>query len=529
MDLRDYQFDGAARIHAAWQAGAKTVLYVLDCGGGKTPVVSECIRREPGNSIFIAHRDTLIIQASMTLARNGLRHRITASTQTIRECVAAHMRAFGRSFYDANAKCAVASVDTLRVREPDSWDARVRLAVTDEGHHVVRDNKWEKVLRRYPNARMLLVTATPVRADGKGLGRHADGIVDVMIEGPQCQELINRGFLADFDVYAPQSDIDFASVPVSASTGDFSAAPLVAATRDSSIVGDIVKAYLKIAPGKRCATFMPSVDLCVEQAARFRAAGVPAEVLSAHTPHRAEIIRRFEAGDILQLVTVDILGEGWDCTAAEVVADGAATHSLSRYKQRSMRPMRPKTNGSRAILIDHVGNWHRNGGPPNVSRVWTLDRRDRRAKQAERTISLRACAECTRVYERPLAACPFCGHTPIPVSRASPALVEGDLTQLDPAVLARLYAAADPPIKIPYGATPAIEGRLRRVYHERSSAQRDLRSAIAWWAGRQRAQGRSDPESYRRFWLTFGVDVATAKTLNATEAAELMARIGGAT
>jgi hypothetical protein len=48
---------------------------------------------------------------------------------------------------------------------------------------------------------------------------------------------------------------------------------------------------------------------------------------------------------------------------------------------------------------------------------------------------------------------------------------------------------------------------------------------IAWWAGLESAQGRGESESYRRFFYKFGVDVASAQTLNAKDAAELAGRL----
>ncbi|MCH7839414.1 MAG: class I tRNA ligase family protein [Planctomycetes bacterium] len=56
-------------------------------------------------------------------------------------------------------------------------------------------------------------------------------------------------------------------------------------------------------------------------------------------------------------------------------------------------------------------------------------------------------------------------------------------------------------------------------------AQTALRCSIAWWAGYQRAAGRSDSESYRRFWFKFDVDVMTAQTLKARDAIELAGRV----
>jgi hypothetical protein len=70
-------------------------------------------------------------------------------------------------------------------------------------------------------------------------------------------------------------------------------------------------------------------------------------------------------------------------------------------------------------------------------------------------------------------------------------------------------------------------GQLAHVkrHVERQEAQRQLREAIAWWAGYQRAAGRPDSESYRRVWFAFGTDVLSAQALGTKEAVELTSLI----
>ena len=70
-------------------------------------------------------------------------------------------------------------------------------------------------------------------------------------------------------------------------------------------------------------------------------------------------------------------------------------------------------------------------------------------------------------------------------------------------------------------------GQLANVkrHAARQAALATIQNAISLWAGAQRAIGRPDSESYRRFYLTFGVDVLTAQALGAQDAEELAGRI----
>ena len=520
--LRPYQQRLIADIEAAWASGAQNVLLQLATGGGKTVTFADIIRRHRGSSCAIAHRNELVSQMSLTLARNGIRHRMIAPRETIGQIVALHIQETGQSWYSANAAAGVAGVDTLVRRPSDAWLQQVSLWVIDEAHHVLATNKWGKVLALFGQARGLGVTATPVRADGRGLGRHADGLFDTMVLGPPMADLMAQGWLADYRIFCPPSDFDVTNVPVSDTTGDFNPDALRKAAARSHIVGDVVESYKRIADGKLGVTFAVSVELAAETAKRFQAAGVPAECVSADTPIsvRASILRRFAAREILQLVNVDLFGEGFDLPSLEVVCMARPTQSYGLYAQQFGRGLRPPGT---AIVIDHVSNVLRHG-LPDAPRVWSLDRRDRRTRSAP-VPTVRVCPGCTGVYERFRTACPYCGWCPEPVSRAVPAHVDGDLHELDPAVLAALRGQIERPLLLPFGATAEVKGAQQKHHRERGQALAGLRDAIAWWAGYQGALGRDEREAYRLFWMAFGTDVLSAQTGTARDMSELAARV----
>ena len=526
--LRPYQTQLEADIYAAWRAGARNVLAVAPTGAGKTVTVSDIIRKEQAPSVAIAHRQELVSQMSLALARNGVRHRIIGQPQTIRNCVQLHMIDIGVSYYDANARCAVAGVDTL-VRMPvDAWHRSVGLWVTDEAAHLCAENKWGKAVAMFPNARGLGITATPIRSDGKGLGRHADGVMDVMVYAPDMRQLINSGYLCDYKIFAPPGDLDVSNVPTSAG-GDFSPEPLRAAVHRSHVVGDMVEHYLNLTPGKLGVTFAVDVESATELAAAYRAAGVPAEVVSAKTPDniRYKLLSMFARGDIKQLCNVDLFSEGFDLPAIEVCCMVRPTQSYGWYVQAFGRALRPMEGKDAAYILDGVGNVLRHG-LPDAPRVWSLDRRERRSSSAgPTTVPIRICPACTGAYERFRDACPYCGVVPPVAGRGAPEQVDGNLAELTPEVLARLRGeiAHSEELRIPYNAEPQVEGALRKQHRERLTAQALLRERMALWGGARTAEGLTLSEAQRLFYMTFGTDVAAAQMLNARMATELMGRI----
>jgi len=530
IQLRDYQNDLKARIYEAWRGGARNVMGVLPCGGGKTAIFSNIIAEMGVPSVAIAHRTELVSQMSLALARNEVRHRIIGQNEAIKSIVHLHMITVGKSYYDATARCAVASVNTLVNKKGiEGWTNSVKLWITDEIHHATQDNVWGKAIAMFPNAIGLGVTATPIRADGKGLGSHHDGVIDAMIIGADMRTLIDRGFLSNYRIFAPPSDLNLTDVNITAS-GDYSPEPLRRAVHRSHIHGDVVSHYMRLTPGKRGVTFAVDVESAVELAAAFRQQGVPAEMLSGTTPanNRYKILSMFAAGDIKQLCTCDIISEGFDLPSVEVCSMARPTQSYGLYIQQFGRALRIFPGKRDAVLLDHVGNVLLHG-LPDMARSWTLDRRDRKTKApGEGPIPLRSCLSCAGVYERSKTTCPYCGTQVVYAGRSSPILVDGDLAELTPDVLARMrgeIAAADSFVPIPVGATPEIAGAIRRRHRERMEAQQVLRDAMALWGGARTAAGISIAEAQREFFLRFNIDVASAQLLNRADALALTERI----
>jgi superfamily II DNA or RNA helicase len=539
ITLRPYQLEAVQRIRAAWAAGYRRPLLVLPTGAGKTVAFADILRGHLGASCAIAHRRELVGQIALALARAHVRHRIIGPRRVVEEAVSLQVLELGQSHYDPGALCGVAGVDTLvqRADKLGSWLRSVSLWVMDEAHHVLQGNKWGRAVALFPNAIGLGVTATPLRADGHGLGSHAVGVFDALIVGPAMRELITARYLTDYRIFAPRTaDLDLSEVPVSASTGDFTTPKLVTAIRNSRIVGDVVEQYVKLARGRRGATFVTDVQTAQDVADRFNAEGIPAEAVWADTPdtQRFRAKQKLERGELLQLVNVDLFGEGFDLPAIDCVSFSRPTQSYGLYVQQFGRPLRPSACGVDAIIIDHVGNVLRHG-LPDAPQTWSLDSRDRRPRgESEEPIGLRACPSCTGVYERVLLACPYCWHRPVPGARSTPQQVEGDLFELDADALATLRKAVahvDTPAEcyadsLRSRGCPEIGVAANTKRHrEHQSAQVELRDAIAWWAGHQRAWGREDSESYRQFFLSFGVDVLSAQALGAQQATELAHRV----
>lgn len=391
----------------------------------------------------------------------------------------------------------------------------------------ITPNKWGKSAAMFVNAKGLGVTATPQRADGQGLGWCSDGLYHDMVTGPSSRYLIDRGFLADYEIVCPDSDLKVDEDTPLSKDGDWSNQTLRKAAKTSHIVGDVVENYIQYALGRKAIVFATDIETANEIAKNFNESGIRAVSLNGKSEisWREQSLNEFENGSLMVMVNVDLFDEGLDILCAEVCIMARPTASLVKYLQSIGRVLRPRA-GKIALIIDHVSNVIRHG-LPDRHRNWTLGRRDKRGKNKldPDEIPLTVCRSCSppRPYEAFRTACPYCGaEKPLPEPRSRTIeMVAGDLILLDRATLAKMRAATE------LESVADIAGRVRGAVGnfaalgqanrqtEKIAAHRDLQDAIALWAGYERSRGYDDREIQRRFYLTAGVDVLGA--LNASK------------
>lgn len=528
---------------------------VLPTGGGKTMVASSIIKDVGLPTAVIAHRQELVSQLSLALCSAQIPHRLICSDDVLSQIVRVQRMVCGRVWFDPNAPTFVAGVDTLVRRAGDPSFSKVKLWVTDECHHLLKDNKWGKGVDLFPHARGLGVTATPLRADGKGLGRHADGVFDALVEGPTGQDLIGMGYLSPYEIAVCKvDDLDFSQVEHGAD-GDFKQNQLRKVTKSSNkLVGSIVGQYLQRASGKLGITFCVDIEAAQQTTDAYLKAGVPAALVTGESSvlERAITLDKFRKRQILQLVNVDLFGEGFDVPGVEVVSMARRTDSFSLYSQQFGRALRPvyaegwdlSTEENRkaaiaagakpkALIIDHVGNIYPHKLPTS-RKIWSLDRRERKSRntELEQADKMVVCLNepCSKPYYAFHTACPYCGHEPKTATRARTVeQVDGDLILLDETVLKEMNDAAEKLMGTPHppkGLPSYVVVSIIKKHGERAQAQTDLRATIAQWGGVQtHGKGLSVRETQKLFYLTFGVDVLTAQTLPAKEANELKERV----
>lgn len=408
MQLRDYQEDIDDSVKELIERIANcNPLIVSGTGTGKTEMMAWRTREYQAThyQAAIAHRRELISQIALAYAKRGIPHRIVGPDVTVAECRAVQLAELGRTLVDQSASVGVCSVDTLAARdlEGDLWARSVTVIHWDEAHHVLRDNKWGRALEKFPNRKHSIgYTATPRRADRKGLGAHAAGIFTHMVEGPPMWKMMANGYLTPYKLVTGNvTDLDLSRVQTAAD-GDYNPQALRTAVKQSrQIVGDAVKIYRRYCDGSKAVLFACDVEDATRYRDRFTAEGIPAEIVTATTKTeiRRDVMKRFKRGELKVLVNVDLFGEGFDLPAITTVIMCRPTKSLPLYQQQFGRALRlmieksvmrlwhtmtPEERHAHiaasekpyAYIIDLVRNWAQPecGGLPDArGRVWSLD------------------------------------------------------------------------------------------------------------------------------------------------------------
>ena len=528
VQLRPYQATAVQAIRAAYAQGRRAPLLVLPTGGGKTVTFSYVTQSATakGRRVWLlAHRAELVKQIAGTLARFGCAHQVIAPGPIIRQCQADQFRAYGRTYVQPGATAWVCSVQTL-VKRLDKIPAQAvpDIIVVDEAHHLTGGTQWGQVVEAFPHAKLLPVTATPCRLDGKGLGIGAGGFADDLIMGPTMRELIEAGALSRYRIFAPPNALDLSGVKTRA--GDYAKDQLAGAVDRPTITGSAVEHYHRLAAGKRAIVFCVSVEHARHVAGEFEGSGVASEFLDGtlDASEREMIIKRFEAGTTLVLTSCDLVSEGFDLPAIEVAILLRPTQSLALYLQQVGRALRTFPGKTEAIILDHVGAVLTHG-LPDEDREWSLDGVTKKKRQPKDEPDedgidrISTCPKCFTVH-MPAPECPSCGHIyPEKARRVEQA--DGELQELTDDQLDRMRRAR----RVLQGSAQTVDELMAKMGMSRARAQKIVQAREAKQAQVSAVLNGIEllgGQPYRLLGVTFG-DIRRAKP---KELAALQLRIG---
>ena len=322
--LWEHQIGLKNYVHARYKKQpSSNVLCISPTGSGKSTIAA-IIAQKFKNTLIISHRIELINQMRIEFEKHNVKnYLITTPSKAL--CV------FHKYF------------DSLIIDE-----AQRSCALT-----------YKNLAFRFRNKMILGLTATPVRTDGKLLGK----IYDYFIEGPQIPDLQEIGVLSrTVDLCFP-FNIDISDVPISKITYDYEPDYLAHKMRNVKLYGEVIKEFKKNSLNRKNITYCVNIKHAMDMTEYYRNHGLNAVCVSSYTSFkdRMEIYKDFVASKIQILVNCMIYTEGINVPDVSSITSLRPTHSLGLHYQINGRGIRHFPGKKNCLLIDHSGNIQRHG------------------------------------------------------------------------------------------------------------------------------------------------------------------------
>ena len=359
--LYGYQEEMLGRIGSAFREH-RAVMAQMPTGTGKTYLLAAIVKayvNEGGRRLvlIVAHRRELVEQIKETCERFGL-------SDVVR----------------------VKSIQWLHLHL-DKIDGKPGMIVIDEAHHALA--KTYRVLwEAFPKAKILGLTATPYRLNGRGF----EDLFEVLVTSLSVREFIRMKRLALFDYVSIKGDSEeqrlVDSLSKRGADGDFQIKEMGLVLNNRPTIEKLFQTFSKYAGNKKGIVYAIDIAHAGAIAEFYREHGVNAVVIDSKTKSslRKELIERFKKSDsslpIQVLVNVDIFSEGFDCPDVEVVQLARPTLSLAKYLQMVGRGLRVSEGKECCTIIDNVG-LYRMFGLPSEDRDWQRMFRGWKKKELE--------------------------------------------------------------------------------------------------------------------------------------------------
>jgi DNA repair protein RadD len=335
----------------------------------------------------LSHKRTLIIAPNTTI-REGLYADLNISNASCFWKKAGVLDSFTAGPFTAlvdgpkanmddcvNSHVVVANIQQL-ASSADRWLSQFPgdffdLVIIDEGHHVAAES-WQKVVRAFPQARFVSLTATPFRADNKDL------LGELIYRYPFARAMLNGYIKHIVSASAHPAEITFTARD---ETDTYSLEQILelkeeAWFRRGVALSDecnrhIAEKAVEKLQALRAATGFPhqiaasamSIDHADQIRAIFQEMGLQAETIHSNLPddRKAAVLAKLRNNQIDVIVQVAMLGEGFDHPPLSVAAIFRPYRSLSPYIQFVGRVMRtvdlndPNSPNNQGFVVSHIG------------------------------------------------------------------------------------------------------------------------------------------------------------------------------
>lgn len=338
ISLRPYQKEALDAILENDAKGISKQLVVLPTGAGKTILFSQLpiIRPNTIPMLVLAHRAELLEQA---------KEKILASNPHLTVEIEQADRKAG------HADVVVASVATLgrnntpRILEyPKDY---FKAIIIDEAHHAAAQS-YRRVIDYFNSPYILGVTATPQRSDSTRL----TDVFQEIVYYKSIQDLIEDGWLSPLVGYRVKTKTDITKVEIQ--HGEYNQSQLEDEINNPERNACIVASYNNLANATKAIVFAAGVDHAQSLFSAFAKNGTSVRIILGTTPpeERTQILSDFKSGEVMVLINVGVLTEGFDEPSLQTIIIAKPTRSTLLYTQIVGRGTRLFEGKPHCTIID---------------------------------------------------------------------------------------------------------------------------------------------------------------------------------
>ena len=311
-------------------------------GAGKTVAAMGFVEASrTGGVLILTHRRNLVDQFNDELRTRGYADRV-------------HPPLLGDDTGPADGPVTVETYQWF-VRNAGQISSAYTIVICDEAHTALGE-KTSAAIREWTGPIFIGMTAT-----GALIARHVTDLFPTQTSRFDLAQAARRGVIAPLRCIRipPGPGVrTIAKVPLRKGEVDVEfdqemLAELLDQAPFNFAIADLYKTRFNGVPG---VIYTAGVQHAYNVAEAFRAMGIKAEGVSGETPKRelAEILARYEAGEIDVLVNAQLLAEGWNSPRATVCMHLAPTASKRIYQQRVGRVTRRHPGKEAGVVVDFV-------------------------------------------------------------------------------------------------------------------------------------------------------------------------------
>ncbi|HEY2398614.1 MAG TPA: DEAD/DEAH box helicase family protein [Solirubrobacteraceae bacterium] len=320
---------------------AKRFWFEHATGAGKTVAALGFVEAsQTGGVLILTHRRNLVDQFHGELRDRGYSKRISRPLLKGEDSVKGPV-----------------TVETYQwfVRNAGKISSAYTIVICDEAHTALGE-KTSAAIRNWTGPIFIGMTAT-----GALIARHVTDLFPTQTSRFDLAQAARRGVIAPLRCVRISPGVGvrtIAKVPLRRGEVDTEfdqeeLAKLLDQQPFNVAVANLYKTRFNGVPG---VVYAAGVRHAYNLAEAFRAEGIKAQAVSGETPKRelAEILARYERGDIDVLINAQLLAEGWNSPRATVCVHLAPTASKRIYQQRVGRVTRRHPGKEAGLVVDFV-------------------------------------------------------------------------------------------------------------------------------------------------------------------------------